>query len=429
VRQVIRAHAPRLDIGERGSLASAAALVFFGNLLARALAFLFPVVVARIVDRSDFATVYFFIAVGFFASQLVMTGYPTAMTRYVAAEQQPETRGQWVASALFGGVALLAVSITAGEALARAAGAAPLLMSVVVVGVTIDAFYFSFLRGLQKFKLLVLYRVGANFAQILVLLGAYALGIANVTTIVVIYSFIYLIPIAIIELLQRPVRDVMTNAARATVRSIALLTRFALPSLISGIAWGTLLGLDVFFVRLFAPEELADYSAARVLTVPMLLVPFAIDVVLLPRVAAASSTVEQWRLLRQALAAAGGVALIAAAVYAVAADLVVDIVFPPSYAAAADVLPLLAVALGLLGIYSVLSDWWMGTGRPLPPAISLTLGAMVAVAAHLFLTRQSAGVGAALSITVGTVVALVLLGAQTLRASAAAGSQPVVAGR
>jgi O-antigen/teichoic acid export membrane protein len=425
VRQFITAHAARLGIGRGESLASAAALVFFGNLLARALAFLFPVVVARIVDRSDFASVYFFIATGFFASQLVMTGYPTAMTRYVAAEERSETRGQWVASALVGGVGLLAVSVAAGEALAQAVGARAFLMSVVVIGVSIDAFYFSFLRGLQKFRLLVLYRVGANLAQIIVLLIAYGLGIANVTTIVVIYSFIYLIPIATIELLERPLRGILTSAARATARSIRTLTRFAIPSLITGIAWGTVLGLDVFFVRLFAPDDLADYSAARVLTVPMLLVPFAIDVVLLPRVAAASSHTEQWRLLRQALAASGAVALIAAAAYAVAADLIVDIVFPPSYAGATDVLPFLAVALGLLGIYSVLSDWWMGTGRPLPAATSLTVGAIVAVGAHLILTRHSAGIGAALSITLGTAVALVLLGAQTLRAST--GSQPAAA--
>jgi O-antigen/teichoic acid export membrane protein len=417
VRQFITTHTARLSIGRGGSLASTAAFVFFGNLLARALAFIYPVVVARIVDRSEFASVYFFIATGFFASQLVMTSYPTAMTRYVAAEPRLETRGRWVASALVGGVGLLAVSVIAGEALAQAVGARAFLMSVVVIGVSIDAFYFSLLRGLQRFTLLVLYRVGANLAQIIVLLAAYGLGVANVTTIVVIYSFIYLVPIVIIEILEGPVRGVLTGAVRVTARSMAALTRFAIPSLVIGVAWGTILGLDVFFVSLFAPDELADYSAARVLTVPMLLVPFAIDVVLLPRVAATASDTEQWGLLRQALTASGAVALIAASAYAVAADLVVDIVFPPSYSAAADVLPFLAVALGLLGIYSVMSDWWMGTGRPLPPALSLSAGAIVAVGGHLVLTRHFGGVGAAISITLGTTVGLILLGAQTLRAS------------
>jgi O-antigen/teichoic acid export membrane protein len=425
VRQLITAQSARLGFGRRGSLASAAALVFFGNLLARALGFLYPLVVARIVDRSDFASIYFFIATGFFASQLVMTGYPTAMTRFVAAEQRLEKRGRWVASAVAGGVALLIVSITAGELLADAVGARPFLMSVVVIGVSIDAFYYSFLRGVQKFTLLVLYRVGANLGQFLLLLIAYGLGWANVTTIVVIYSLIYLIPIAVIELFDRPLRSVLTRASRATARSIAALTRFALPSLVSGIAWGTVLGFDVFFVGLFASDDLADYSAARVLTVPMLLVPFAIDVVLLPRVAAASSPGEQWGLLRQALGASSAVALIAAAVYAVAADLLVDLFFPSSYAAAADVLPWLAVAIGLIGIYSVLNDWWMGLGRPLRAAFSISVGALVSLGAHLILTRQYGSIGAAFAITLGAAVALVLLGAQTLRATT--GSQAAAA--
>jgi uncharacterized membrane protein (UPF0136 family) len=57
----------------------------------------------------------------------------------------------------------------------------------------------------------------------------------------------------------------------------------------------------------------------------------------------------------------------------------------------------------------------MGAGRPLPAAVSLTVGAMVAVGAHLILTRQFGGTGAALSMTLGTAAALLSLGAKTLR--------------
>ncbi len=82
---------------------------------------------------------------------------------------------------------------------------------------------------------------------------------------------------------------------------IGELTRFAVPALVSGTAYGAILGFDVFFVRLFAPEAVADYGAARSLTLPLLLVPFALSVVLLPRVAAASPE-RQARALARALA-------------------------------------------------------------------------------------------------------------------------------
>jgi O-antigen/teichoic acid export membrane protein len=153
-----------------------------------------------------------------------------------------------------------------------------------------------------------------------------------------------------------------------------------------------------------------------VLTAPMLLVPLSIDVVLLPRVAAASSHVERSQLLRQALVASSAVAFVAAAAYALAGQLVVDLAFPSSYADATDMLPFLAAAVGLLGIYSVMSEWWMGIGRPLPAAISLAMGATVAVAAHLVFTPRFGGIGAAVSIALGTATALLLLGRLTVRA-------------
>ena len=179
-----------------------------------------------------------------------------------------------------------------------------------IVGLTIDAYYFSALRGLGRFSLLVGYRIGANLAQILALIVAWWLGVASVPLAVGIYALTYLIPIALIEVRPGPVRAILGGVARPRRSLMGPLTRFAIPALVSGTAYAAILGLDVYWVRILAPDHLADYSAARALAMPMSLVPFAIGVVLLPRVAA-TDTARRWRLLRQAMLATTAAATLA----------------------------------------------------------------------------------------------------------------------
>jgi O-antigen/teichoic acid export membrane protein len=395
-----------------GSLWSEAGVVLAGNVLSRGLGFLFPVVLARAIAKHDFGTVYFFIGTGFFVAELVLTGFPTAMTRFMAAEG---SRGAWLSSALTGGGPLLVVSLVAGEALAIAAHASPGLMSMVVIGLTIDAYYFALLQGLRRFKLLASYRVSANLAQIALLVGAIALGIDSTAVAVAIYSFVYVVPIAAIELLRHPLRHALRGTLRPELERVRRLTRFAVPALISGMAYAALTQADLLFVKLLAPGALSDYAASRSLAQPVLLVPYAIAIVMLPTVASAGPD-ERWRLLARAMGVSALLGAALVGLYVAGSALLVGVVLPKDYAKAAASLPLLAGALAAMGVYSILSQWWMGIGRPGPPALALTCGAGVAVGLQCLLTPAHGAVGAATAIAGGVAFALCALGAATARA-------------
>lgn len=394
-----------------------ALVVFTGNLVARGLGFLFPVVLANVMGRPDFAIAMFLINTGFFAGEIVLTGFPTAMTRSLAAERDAGDRAGWIAAALIGGLPLLALSILLGAALAIRGDAPVGLLILVIVGLTIDAYYFALLRGLRRFGWLAIYRVAANLVQLLVILGIAIVGGAGLPLGVVIgvYSLIYLVPIAIIELVDGPGRHAIRRPAGAAitragemVRLIAL-TKFAVPALISGTAYGAILGFDIFFVRIFAPDSLADYAAARSLALPMLLVPFALSVVLLPQVAAAPVS-EIGRLLGRALAIAGVAAIAGWVAFVVLGATVIDLFFPPSYADATGPLTSLVPAVAVLGIYSIMSGWMMGIGRPWTTALCLSVGALVTVAGHMLITSELGAVGAGIAMGLGATTALVLVG-------------------
>ena len=110
----------------------------------------------------------------------------------------------------------------------------------------------------------------------------------------------------------------------------------------------------------------------------MLLVPFALSVVLLPQVAAAPRR-DIGRLLRRAVSIAAVAALAGWVAFLVLGPTVIDLFFPPSYADAIAPLTTLVPAVALLGIYSILSGWMMGIGRPWTTAICLATGAVVTI--------------------------------------------------
>ena len=392
---------------------SSAAVVFVGNVIARGLGFLFPLVLARTVDRADFAFVYLTITTGFFVGELVLAGYPTSLTRFLAAPGEAP-RGAWVASAVVAGLAMLVVSVLVGVIFAVQADADPVLLALVIVGLSIDAYYFATLRGLSRFTWLMAYRIGANLTQIVALLVAAWLGVASVPLAVVIYAFTYLVPIVIIELTRGPLRRLFAERSRPSRRLLGRLTAFAIPALISGTAYAAIMGLDVYWVRLLAPAELPDYSAARALAMPMSLVPFAIGVVLLPRVASVAPA-AQWRLLGQAVGATFVTAAVAVLGYVLLSATVIAIVYPEGYAHAATILPPLALAMGVAGVYSVMSQWWMGRGDPRHPAAALVVGAIAAAIGHLTFDPRLGGVGAALAMLTGALTAIAVLGVMTWR--------------
>lgn len=390
-----------------------ALVVFVGNLVARGLGFLFPVVLANVLGRPEFATAIFLINTGFFAGELILTGFPTAMTRSLAAESDPRARRTWIVAAVVGGLPLLALSVALGSVLAIRGDAPVGLLALVIVGLTIDAYYFGLLRGLRRFGWLAIYRVAANLAQLVIIVLLAVVGGAELSLglVVAVYSLIYLLPIAIIELVDGPAR---TALGRTTGRQPVLdrgrlvaLTRFAIPALISGTAYGAILGFDVFFVRIFAPEELADYAAARSLAVPMLLVPFALSVVLLPQVAAATGPAVG-RLLRRALGVAVAAAVAGSLAYLLIGPTLVERILPPSYAAAVEPLAVLVPSVAIIGVYSILSGWLLGIGRPWTAALCLAAGATVTIIGHTVLTAGYGAVGAGIAMGIGASTALLL---------------------
>ena len=379
-----------------------------GTMFARAIGFLFPVLLARWESRPAFAVIYFFIGVGFLVAEFSTATDPVAMITLAARDRAAGQAGHWFAAALVGSIPAVLVAAVFGECLSYFAGAPAGLMTVVVVGLSIDGFYFSALTALEQYRLTIVYRTIANAGQLALLAAAVIFGIASVGVVLAIYAFIYLVPIAAIELHRRPVRGAVGRWSPARAARITRLTRFAAPSLAAGLAYGAVFGGDVFLVRPLARHDSATYSAARALAVPLIIAPTAIGTIVQPRTAGATRE-EQWAMLRHVTAAGVMIALIGTLAYVALSGALVSVFYGHAYARAAPELRLVAAALAVLGVHTLLQYWCLGAGFPRLPAISLGCGAALTALLAFLMVPRLGGSGAAIAIAAGMTVAVGVL--------------------
>ena len=126
-----------------------------------------------------------------------------------------------------------------------------------------------------------------------------------------------------------------------------------------------LLGLSTFWVlveadlalaRHFLPSEVSGYySSAGIVARALLFLPAAVGIVAFPRfVASRAHDIERMRWLRASVAGVGALALVGLAVLILVREPLMTVAFGSQYEPAVTILPILAVAMGWLGVVNVL---------------------------------------------------------------------------
>ncbi len=105
----------------------------------------------------------------------------------------------------------------------------------------------------------------------------------------------------------------------------------------------------------------------------------------------------------------------------------VERILPPSYAAAVEPLSVLVPSVAVIGVYSILSGWLLGIGRPWTAALCLATGATVTIIGHTLLTSEYGAVGAGVAMGIGATTALLLASLASWRILRS-GNPPSVAG-
>lgn len=407
------------------ALLRATSLLALGDILAKLLAFVFFVLLARYISPAEFGIYRYSLTLGYLGSVPAAAFGLTLIHSLARRDSTTDTR--LVAATLT--LSLLSSGLTMFLALAAASNGVTVLIgtAIVILGLSFSYTYLAVNKGIRAFGIAAAYPVLSNIVQLLpVLAGAVWFPRAVLPIALASYGASYFVALLPLESLKRvrvplPLRGWSRTELRAALR-------FSTPLFVSLGAYQAIFGLDLIWLNLFSPGAIVGYyAAAKLLATVYTVIPNALYSVLMPATAAQRAMPDAQRNLRQALILAvvtnGGLILF----FALTARFLLDAVFGSGYEQAAPAL--LVIGLGMLfyALCYVLSAHATGSGAPQVQGIAMTIGLLTAAALGPFLTLQFSMLGASAGFTLSTLSALLVASVWSWRHLRSEATQPSTA--
>jgi lipopolysaccharide exporter len=370
----------------------------FGEGGSRAVNFLFYLAVARALSPAGFGEVRYTITLATVALCLTQV-LSNAMNRELGAVRLDRGRTREVlGTALAVGVALWlgSAALCVSASAAGLTGTATALGLVAALsGLTVFQLYYAAARGLGGADRAAFIYFGTAVVNLGAFLVVWALATPTPTIALVIFGTSSVVPIVAAEL-ARPV--VAQPGFRLAPRALQELWLIGGPLILAQIGYLTWVSADQIWVETqLGSHEIGLYSAARNLSILLLVIPAGVAGVLAPRVAELLSTGREdraARLLRLVTVAATLAAGAVAAVLILARDELLTLLYGDEYGAAAPALVGLSVSAVAYTAFAVVANGAVGWGRPRVYAAGIAVAACVEVVALLTTDSTSASTAA-----------------------------------
>ncbi len=334
-----------------------------GDVVARALAFVFFALAARLLSHQEYGEIRYVISTGLVGTA-VLAPTTLAMTWFVAdaSNDLGERERRFVAGSWLSLAVALASSIGTGL-IAALLGQQWLEIALVSFGLDVAYYYLQYTKAVQQFTRAGLFPMVSNVIQLLLTSMAFIVdSLRNSLWLVCAYAGSYVVGMLMCE------RGIPTGFRRrfslVDLKIAKSILAFALPLVVRHGAYSALLAFDLVLLQhLSSPDQLSEYSVTKTIATVYLVAPYAVYSVLMPKIAAAGSrTFDQQFVLAEC-----ATILISVTILAIMANLghpLVRIVFGPGYEASTSSLIPVGVAMTIYGaivpVDAVLSGW----GRP-----------------------------------------------------------------
>jgi O-antigen/teichoic acid export membrane protein len=398
------------SIGPEPTLLRSAAVVFVGNTTARLLGFVFAVVAARLLLPNGYGVFAYCLAIAGIASILVLDA-PIGLARSLPRLRANPAGQVGVFTntvVLVGGVLLLSLVVTIPAGLLLGLGA-DLVMGLVAIVVGIAGFtmYRETKRGQERFLAMMAVFVLANTLELVGILVAGGAGQRYPALFLVLYGASYVAAVAIVQAVAPFGFRFDVVAVRRT--EVMKLLRFVSPLFVQTAFLTAWLGIDLLLVRHFlGAVSTGQYAVAKTLANVFFLIPAAISATLLPQVSRLDQRAVRAYIVR-ALALTITLSVPPIVFLVILRVPVIAILFGSRYLESAAPFAVLAIGVGLYGLYQILEATWIGRGHPIVDTLATGTG-LVTTALLAYVLVPSAGlVGAALAFSAGAAVQLIII--------------------
>lgn len=396
-------------------LIHASAMLFFGSAAARFLGFLFPVTAAHLLLPADFGLLAYALVIANIAAVLI-TNAPAGLARFVARHhgdrrEQDAHFSNWLMIV----AAMLAVSLVLVIPVALIAGLAGWMLVGIVanlVGLAVLYSYKETQRGLERFASMVVFGIAGNAIQLVAIVVLAALGWRSAALFLAVYGLSFMAPLLVME----PIAPIALSFVRETInwQRMVAIARFIRPAVLQTAFFTVWFGTDLILVeRLLTSEAAGNYAAAKTLSYVAYMAPGALASPLISRVARLSERTLRKDLVR-VLTLGLLVSVPVLATLMIIGRTITELVFGSKYPHAAEPLSVLALGMGLYGLYLILESTWLGLGRPQIDAVATAAAMVCTVVLGLILVPQTGLVGAAIAFTSGSALQLAVIGGFTV---------------
>lgn len=338
-------------------------------------------------------------------SLFVGAAFPLTVAKFLSEDNEDDIKHRVFKSSLVGnlGIALLISSffyaLYTFRIIRLDSAYRPFVLLIILSMVlsSIGGVYNSALQGMFRFKkygLIGIAMAAAKliFAVLLVLLGLGAIG-----------AFLGLIAAAIIGLLLAVAFTADFKYWKTGGWADKKIYSFALPMFFGTFFMTLIMNIDLLGVKFLSENVLSDtltgyYRSALILAELPVFVVGALMGAMFPYISKYSSTINDYsnKTLKYTVLMIFPVSI---TLFVIPSSMIA-LVFPPSYAAAANALGILALGMGFFVIITALVGIFQAMHRPKVPPIILMFSVVIDVVALLFLVPEYGILGAAASTTI-----------------------------
>ena len=378
------------------------ALIGTANATGQALAFLFMIVVAKIMTKEDFGEVRYVLSVATLAATVVAAGLPSSMTRFLAKHNKnKEMQNTYFTNILILFVMFLIITEFGASFIFIDK---PIIL-LVIVGYSIPLIYMGVLRGLMQYKKFSLMSILRNLFKFLFLFILLFFSIVTDIYVLLIYAFGGWAAILVLEAYFSS--KINFKSKTISIPIMKEIVSFSIPVFITTFAFSLIIQSPIIILRWFGSyTDIAVYSTAYTITSIYAFVPFAVLTITMPKIASLSKTEDRMKTFTNAvyIIAISGFVLWILTVFIGKWGLF--LIFGTKYEA--SYMPLIILSLGaiFLGIRNSYSALWEGGGRPIFSMYDTLGGGIITLVSAYFLVPYMGVYGASYSFLLGCISAV-----------------------
>lgn len=392
------------------SLIKGSTLLSVGTALARILGLAFSLVLAAAFSASEYGEIRYSIAVASIVAIGTMPFGQHVIARFVSKYRNDGDRLNSILSnclvilpTIFILTLLIAIPIL------LVLGKFNIGILFIFLGETLFYTYWGLSSGFLEPRRLTAAYLGSNIVQILLVFVLIQwMGIKSTTLALSIYGLSYLLPLSLLMIFWPLPGQLRVHLVDR--KMISELFRFSLPIWVSHACFTIGMSIDFLLLERLGNEvQLGAYSLSKTLATMFMIVPAGISTLLMPKVAASPDREHRKLLIRMLIISLliDGVALL---VYLPLVQPLTQRIFGVDYLIPLGVTFLLSLYMILYGIHGLITAVYVGSGKPQVESASRIVELVVIVLSCWFLIPSFGAWGAAISIFIGKVMALLTYG-------------------